>query len=165
MLTRIALSALFALALPVSAQMQPLAEDELQAVSGQAGVSLSVSLNIARNPTQTRCTGGCGARVAFRPGLSNGYIVLDNIQGRFSFDGVTLDIHRINSGYGGEGAQFNKDVMNIGLRSATFENAQFTLSGANQAVPGTGFDQHHLFNYQTNGNVRMQGNLYLFATP
>ncbi|KRW59219.1 hypothetical protein AO726_10270 [Pseudomonas sp. TTU2014-080ASC] len=165
MLRQIVLPALLLLAMPLRAEMQALAEEEMQAVSGQAGVSLSVSLNIARNPSQTRCAGGCGARLAFKPGLSNGYIVLDNIQGRFSFDGVTLDIQRINSGYNGEGALFNKDVLKIGLRSATFQNAQFTLAGANQAVPGAGFDQHHLFTYQTNGNVRMQGNLYIFAAP
>ena len=148
------------------ADLQPLDESELQAVNAQAGLTLDVSVNFNRNPNQTRCTGGCGMRIGIRPGSSQGQVVLDNILGRFSFDGITLDIFRLNSGFAGEGAQFNRSVMKVGLQNARFENARFTVAGSNLVTPGAaGFDQHTLLDYQINGNVRMQGNLYIFASP
>lgn len=155
-----------ALLAPVAAaDLQPLAEEELQAVDGQAGISLAVDLHINRNPANTRCSGGCGARLTFRPGQSDGYIVLDNIQGRFSFEGVTVDIEHIDSGFNGEGAQFNQQVLKIGLQAATFDQAQITLAGSNQSQPGPGFTQTNLLTYQTSGSVHLQGNVYIFGTP
>src|SRR3990167_9357209 len=74
---------------------------ELQGISGQAGLSISASLNFAANPAQTRCPGGCGTRVAIQPANSSGFIVLDNIQGAFSFEGLSFDIVTIDSGYDG----------------------------------------------------------------
>ncbi|MDZ7889638.1 MAG: hypothetical protein U5M72_10495 [Pseudomonas sp.] len=50
--------------------------------------------------------------------------------------------------------------------NGTFNNFKWTLAGSNQAVAGgAGFKQTDLLTYQTNGQTRMQGNLYLFATP
>jgi hypothetical protein len=151
---------------PALAELQPLAEDELQGISGQAGLSISASLNFAANPTQTRCPGGCGARLAIQPANSSGFIVLDNIQGTFGFEGLSFDIVTIDSGYAGDGAAFNASAMRLGLRDASFRNARFTLAGSNSATSGgAGFQQTDLLTYQTNGDVRLNGNLYLFAAP
>jgi hypothetical protein len=147
------------------ADLRPLAEDELGAVSGQDGISLSASVTFNANPGLTRCAGGCGARIAINPGRSAGFIIIDNIKGTFSFDGVTLDIVKIDSGFNGEGAQFNGEALRIGLREARFTNAQYSLSGANQASQGAGLQQHDLFTYQVDGAVRLQGNLYVFPAP
>lgn len=148
------------------AELRPLAENELQGVTGQDGLSLNASLNFAGNPSQTRCPGGCGMRIAIQPGQSAGFIVLDNIRGTFSFDGLTLDIVKIDSGYGGEGAAFNAPAMRLGLTEAHFSIAQFTLAGPNRARGDQpGLVQTDLLTYQTNGAVRLHGNLYLFASP
>lgn len=163
--TYLGLFLLFAVG-PALADLQPLAEDELQGVSGQAGLSISASLNFAANPAQTRCPGGCGMRVAIRPANSSGFIVLDNIQGAFSFEGLSIDIVTIDSGYDGDGAAFNAPAMRLGLADASFSNARFTLAGSNSATSGgAGFQQTDLLTYQTNGDVRLHGNLYLFAAP
>jgi CubicO group peptidase (beta-lactamase class C family) len=158
--------ALLLMAGPVLAELRPLAEDELQEISGQAGMSISASLNFAANPAQTRCPGGCGTRVAIQPANSSGFIVLDNIQGTFSFEGLSFDIVTIDSGYDGDGAAFNSSAMRLGLTDASFSNARFTLAGSNSAASaGAGFQQTDLLTYRVNGDVRMNGNLYLFAAP
>jgi CubicO group peptidase (beta-lactamase class C family) len=148
------------------AELRPLAEDELQEISGQAGLSISASLNFAANPAQTRCPGGCGTRVAIQPANSSGFIVLDNIQGTFGFEGLSFDIVTIDSGYDGDGAAFNASAMRLGLTDASFNNARVTLAGSNSAASGgVGFQQTDLLTYQINGDVRINGNLYLFAAP
>src|SRR3990167_4585559 len=140
--TSLGLALLF-MAWPVLAELRPLAEDELQGISGQAGLSISASLNFAANPAQTRCPGGCGTRVAIQPANSSGFIVLDNIQGAF-----------------------NASAMRLGLTDASFNNARVTLAGSNSATSGgAGFQQTDLLTYQANGDVRLQGNLYIFAAP
>lgn len=166
MLTNVLGLALLLSALPAAAELRPLAEEELQGVSGQAGLSISANLNFAANPAQTRCAGGCGMRVAFKPGNSAGFIVLDNIRGAFGFEGLSFDIVTLDSGYGGDGAAFSAPAMRLGLADAHFDNARFTLAGANSATSsGAGFQQTDLLTYQTNGDVRLRGNLYIFAAP
>lgn len=166
MLAKVTVVVLAAWASLVSAELRPLGEEELQGVSGQAGLSLSASLNFAANPSQTRCPGGCGTRLAIKPANSAGFIVLDNIQGTFSFEGLSFDIVTIDSGYGGDGAAFNAPAMRVGLTDASFSNAQFTLAGSNSvASGGAGFKQTDLLTYQTNGDARLQGNIYIFPAP
>lgn len=163
--TSLGLALLFAAGAAL-AELQPLAENELQEISGQAGLSISASLNFAANPAQTRCPGGCGTRVAIQPANSSGFIVLDNLQGTFSFEGLSVDIVTIDSGYAGDGAAFNASAMRLGLANASFSNARVTLAGSNSATSGgVGFQQTDLLTYQINGDVRINGNLYLFATP
>jgi len=166
MLAKVLGLALLLSALPAAAELRPLAEEELQGVSGQAGLSISADLNFAVNPAQTRCPGGCGMRVAIKPANSAGFLVLDNIQGTFSFQGLSFDIVTIDSGYDGDGAAFNAPAMRLGLADASFSNARFTLAGSNSATSsGAGFQQTDLLTYQTNGAVRLQGNIYIFAAP
>ncbi|WP_238474288.1 DUF6160 family protein [Pseudomonas cavernicola] len=166
MLGKVTVVALVAWASLASAELRPLGEEELQGVSGQAGLSMSASLNFAANPGQTRCPGGCGTRLAIKPAKSASFIVLDNIRGTFSFEGLSFDIVTIDSGYGGDGAAFNAPAMRLGLTDANFANARFTLAGSNSAASGgAGFKQTDLLTYQTNGDVRLHGNLYIFAAP
>ena len=151
-----------------SAELRPLPEDELQQVSGQAGISLSANLNFAVRASDTRCPGGCGARLAIQPAKGAGFLVLDNISGAFVFDGASLDIVGIDAaaGFAAESAATGSKAVRLGLVNGTFNNFKWTLAGSNQAVAGgAGFKQTDLLTYQTNGQTRMQGNLYLFATP
>ena len=147
------------------ADLRPLEETELEAVNGQDGISISASIRFNPNPALTRCPGGCGARVAIRPGQSAGVIAIDNIKGTFSFDGVTLDVVTIDSGFNGEGALFNQDALKLGLRESQFSDVQFTLSGANQVSGSqTGLQQTDLLTYHTNGKVQLRGDLYIFPS-
>ena len=147
----------------VMADLQPLEETELAAVNGQDGLSISASIRFSPNPALTRCPGGCGTRVAFRPGQNGGVIVIDNLKGGFSFDGVTLDVVTIKDGFNGEGAQFNSDALKIGLRETHLHDVQFTLSGANRAnATGPGYEQADLLTYRSNGQVQLRGDLYIF---
>ncbi|MCG3029645.1 hypothetical protein L7Q76_18775, partial [Pseudomonas aeruginosa] len=49
------------------AELRSLGDSDLDDVVGQAGISISASLNLQENPSQTRCAGGCGARLAIQP--------------------------------------------------------------------------------------------------
>jgi hypothetical protein len=157
----------------VSAELRPLDEPELQAVSAQAGISLSANLTFALNAGNTNCAGGvaaggCGARLAFKPAGGAGYLVVDNLSGAFSFDGATLDIVALDSsgGFGAESAVAGTQGLKIGLQNGQFSNFKWTLATANQAVAGgAGFKQNDQLSYQTNGLVKLQGNFYVFGTP
>ncbi|WP_323743830.1 DUF6160 family protein, partial [Pseudomonas aeruginosa] len=41
------------------AELRSLGDSDLDDVVGQAGISISASLNLQENPSQTRCAGGC----------------------------------------------------------------------------------------------------------
>lgn len=157
---------LLSLCFPLAqAELRPLAETELEAVNGQDGISVSAAIRLNANPHETRCPGGCGARVAIRPGHSDGVIAIDNIKGTFSFDGLTLDVVTIDSGFNGEGALFNKDAIKIGLRESRLDNVQYSLSGASSAdTTQPGFHQHDLLTYHANGQILLRGNVYIFPS-
>ncbi|WP_152226058.1 DUF6160 family protein [Pseudomonas sp. SCB32] len=148
------------------AELRNLDDGEMSDVSGQDGVSLSVNFNVAPVAGDTRCTDGCGARLAIQPLNSTGFIVLDNIKGTFSFDGMSLDMVTINSGFNGDGALFNREAMKIGLTNASATNLQFTLGGANQGkVAASGLQQNNLLTYQATGAIKLTGNVYIFSNP
>lgn len=161
------LSALLLLAAAgAQAELRNLDDSEMSDVSGQDGVSLSVNFNVAPVAGSTRCPNGCGARLAIQPLNSTGFIVLDNIKGTFSFDGMSLDMVTINSGFNGDGALFNRQAMKIGLTNASATNLQFTLGGANQGkVAASGLQQTNLLTYQATGAIKLTGNVYVFGTP
>lgn len=158
------LALLLLAATPVQAEMRDLDDGEMASVNGQNGVSLAVNFNLAANAADTRCSGGCGARLAIQPMNSTGYVVLDNFKGTFSFDGMTIDVVNINSGYNGDGAAFNRQALKFGLTNASASNLQFSLGGANQAKAGSGLQQSTLLTYQASGAVKLTGNVYVFAS-
>lgn len=201
---KIIIITLSVLYLPHVKALEPLAEEELQQVLGQGGVYLSGDITInaaggplniesdASNPAiwQMDCTASadarCGARIAVKTNNSvdSGWLVLDNIRGRFSFEGMTLKTRTINSGfdngfdpsdashdpndikYVSDGATFKRDVLEVGLpNTVKYSDVTFTLASSSEARPSdTGFQQTDLFNIRIDGNVILKGNLLLFPT-
>lgn len=165
-----------------SMALEPLSGAELGKVTAQGGVYLTGDLTINDNggplnvdgPTrwQRNCTPSstdarCGARLALNAGDENGgWFVLDNIRGRFSFEGLTLRTRKIDSGFGGDGASFNQDVLELGLPNRIeFEELKFTVANSNAARPtDSGFQQSNIFTVNVNGYSNQQGNLLLFPT-
>lgn len=171
-----------AFAFSVSA-LEPLGEVDLSAVTAQGGVYLTGDITIndqggplnvdGPNYWQTNCTPSstdrrCGARLAVNSGdgANSGWLVLDNIRGRFSFEGITLKTRRINSGFNGDGAGFDDDVLEIGLpNTVTYSDVTFTVANSNQARPtDPGFQQTDIFSARIDGDVTLRGNLLLFPT-
>jgi hypothetical protein len=190
---KIIITALSVLYFPCSVALEPLGEEELQQVLGQGGVYLSGDITIneaggplndmtdASNPSvwQASCATGsaekrCGARIAVNAGdgVNSGWLVLDNIRGRFSFEGMTLKTRTITSGFdddgsgASDGATFNGDVLEIGLpNTMKFSNVSYTLANSNQARPtDAGFNQTDIFNVKIDGDITLRGNLLLFPT-
>jgi len=93
-------------------------------------------------------------------------LVLDNIRGRFSFEGITLRTRTIDSGFNGDGASFNEDVLEIGLpNTVTYSDVTFTVANSSEARPtDTGFQQTDIFSAKIDGDVILRGNLLLFPT-
>ena len=66
------LATLLLAATTAHSEMRGLDDSEMADVSGQDGVSLSVNFNLAANTADTRCTGGCGARLAIQRAWERG---------------------------------------------------------------------------------------------
>lgn len=162
--------------------LEAMTTEDMENVTGQGGVYLSGDLTINENggplnsdgPSywQTSCSSTstdsrCGARIAVNTGESgSGWFVLDNIRGRFSFEGLTLKTRHIDSGFGGDGATFDADVLEVGLpNSVDYENVSFTIANSNSARPtDDNFQQTNIFTVEINGQVNLEGNLLVFPT-
>ena len=79
----------------------------------------------------------------------------------------------VDSGFGTDGAAFNRDVLEVGLPSAiTVSDGSMRLTVANQEswrnnVPGaagadTGYRQNNLVSVVFSGTLNTQGNLLIF---
>lgn len=113
-------------------------------------------------------------RLAVRSEAAGGWYVLDNIKGIFSFEGLTLRTRVINSGFAGDGAGFNQDVLEFGLpNEVKFKGSSFAFAVANQGgwrnSAGTvanggdaSFQQTNIFSAKIDGSIRMQGNVLVF---
>ncbi|KZZ47505.1 hypothetical protein A3758_34515 [Oleiphilus sp. HI0118] len=77
-----------------------------------------------------------------------------------------MQIREINSGFGGDGALFNRDVLEIGLpETIRFDDFQFTLAGSSTERPAeAGFEQVDLFGVEMSGEAVLKGNLLVFPT-
>ncbi len=165
--------------------LEPLSSEDLSSVSGQGGVYLSGDITINENggplnvdgPSanghnwQVTCTTvstdkRCGGRISVNSGASGGWLVLDNIRGRFSFEGLTLRTRKINSGFRGDGVTFNSDVFEIGMpNNLNYEDVSFTVASSNRPRPtDTGFKQTDIMTLNVNGKANLQGNLLIFPT-
>ncbi|ARU54761.1 hypothetical protein OLMES_0664 [Oleiphilus messinensis] len=172
-----------------SAELSMISEQEMSHVSGQGGIYLTgdISFNESGGPMEqvtaangVEYYGGdcsqdvqrrCGARLAYQTRQNGGWFVFDNIQGGFSFQGLTLRVRHIDSGFGGDGAAFDRDVLEIGLPEfINFDNVRMTFATANAARPtdlsydGSAFQQTDIISFEMDGNVTMQGNLLVFPT-
>lgn len=166
---------LLATAWPVTAEMSRVSDDTLATVSGQGGIYLSgdISVNELGGPVNNsyfgRCddaTKKCGARLAYRLKESGGWMVLDDIRGNFAFEGLTLRVRTIDSGFAGDGALFNRDVLELGLpNTVRLNDVRFKIAASNTARPtDPGFQQTDIFSVQMRGDVIMEGNLLVFPT-
>jgi len=164
----------FVLLLPfgVNAELAPLDDSHLSGVSGQGGVYLSGELSINENggPIQnayfgdcSNATQRCGARIAFQTKQNGGWFVLDDFKGSFSFQGLTLRVRKINSGFGGDGAVFNRDVLEIGLPDVIkVDKLQYTYATSATARPSG--NQTNIYTVKIDGDVTLQGNILVFPT-
>jgi hypothetical protein len=190
---KIIIITLFVLYFPQAKALEPLGEEELQQVLGQGGVYLSGDITInetggplndtsdATNPAiwQADCSAEstnqrCGARLAVNAGddTNSGWLVLDNIRGRFSFEGLTLKTRTIDSGFDNagsgdsDGAVFDGNVLEVGLpNTLNYSSVSFTLANSSEARPtDAGFVQTDIFNVNIDGDISLRGNLLLFPT-
>jgi len=96
-------------------------------------------------------------------------MVLDEIRGMFAFEGLTLRVRSIDSGFGGDGALFDRDVIELGLPNVVrFSDVQFKIASSSTPRPtDPGFQQTDIFAVEMQGDVIMQGNLLVFpdGTP
>ena len=158
------------------AELQSIADQTLSFVTGQAGVYLTgeVSINEEGGPLENSYFGACsdaskkcGARLSFQTQQNGGWFVLDNVQGSISFEGLTFQVRNITSGFGGDGALFNRDVMEIGLpESIRMNDFQYTLATGSSSRPTDGsYQQVDLMTVEMSGDLTLQGNLLVFPTP
>lgn len=169
----------FALGLSIpglaAAELKRLDDHALGDVSGQGGIYLSgdVSINELGGPIENSYFGGCdddtrkcGARFAYRLKEDGGWMVLDDIRGNFAFEGLTLRVRAIDSGFGGDGELFQGDVLELGLpNTVRFNDVRFKIAASSTARPtDPGFQQTDIFSVGMQGEVVMEGNLLLFPT-
>ncbi len=162
-------------ATPAAAELDRLDDQDLSEVSGQGGIYLSgdISINEMGGPIENsyfgRCDNPdkkCGARLAYRLKADGGWMVLDEIRGNFAFEGLTLRVRSIDSGFGGDSELFNRDVMEIGLPDVVrFNDVRFKIAGSNMPRPtDPGFRQTDILAVEMQGEVIMEGNLLVFPT-
>ncbi len=158
-----------------SAELSSIDDEVLSGISGQAGVYLTGEITINENggPIQNAYFGDCsdntkrcGARLAYQTKQNGGWFVLDDFKGGFSFQGLTLRVRDINSGFGGDGAKFNREVLEIGLPDQIkVDKLQYTYATSSTARPSdAGFQQTDIYTVEIDGNITMQGNLLVFPT-
>lgn len=162
--------------LPAAAELSSINDEEMSVISGQAGVYLSGEITLNENGGPLQSTSGyfgdctderaCGARIAFQTKQNGGWFVLDDMKGSFSFQGLTLRVRDIDSGFGGDGAKFNRQVLEIGLPDQIkVDKFQYTFATSSTARPtDVGFQQTDIYTVEITGDVTMQGNLLVFPT-
>ena len=174
-LTRLLGAAFLMSPLVVGADMAPLDDEAMAGISGQGGIYLTgdIAINEFGGPLQNAYFGDCtddskrcGARLAFRVKEDGGWLVLDELRGKFSFEGLTLRVREISDGFGGDGAEFNGDVLEIGLPNIVrYDDVRFKLAASSTARPtDVGFQQTDIISVQIQGDVVMEGNLLVFPT-
>lgn len=155
------------------AELDRLSDKDLGDVSGQGGIYLSgdISINEDGGPIDNSYFGGCdeadkkcGARFAYRLKEDGGWMVLDDIRGNFAFEGLTLRVRSVDSGFDGDGQKFDSDVLEIGLPNIVrFNDVRFKIAASNEARPtAPNFQQTDLFSVEMQGNVIMEGNMLVF---
>lgn len=170
------ITALWLVPVFASADMQRISDGELSEVTGQSGVYLSgeVRINDTGGPLDNSYFGDCatagkvcGARISAQTQQGGGWFVIDNLQGTIAFEGLTISLREITTGFGGDGALFNRDVIEIGLpNNLRFKDFQYTLATSSTARPtDAGFQQVDLMTVEIGGEATLQGNLLVFPTP
>lgn len=144
--------------------------------------------------TSSRCGARFSYKMGGNP--ENGWYVVDDWKGELSFEGLTIRTRKIdgnqrdvtgqlvdnsgqpvdeanaialgvNDGFGGDGASFNKEVLEIGLPSTMkFKDYQYTVGFSSHGSPNdsTNFQQTNIYGVKINGQVNMSGNMLIFPT-
>lgn len=166
----------FLLSVPtVFADLKSIEDDALSEVTGQSGVYLAgdISINEAGGTISDSYFGlcseagkVCGARIALQTEQNGGWFVIDNLRGSIAFEGLTMKIREIDAGFGGDGALFNRDVLEIGMpETLRFDEFQFTLAGSSTERPTDGgFEQLDILGVEMSGEATVKGNLLVFPT-
>jgi hypothetical protein len=185
---------LFSLTLPLQA-LELITDDELEKVTGQDGVSLSGELSFNENggpltdsidpdaggaltSTWGDCSDigaqRCGTRLAVKLNSntgSEGWLALDEMKGKISFDGLTIKSREITTAdnFGGDQNDAGIDgmtVLEIGLpNKIKYENFSYNVVTSSSARPtDAGFTQQIRHGVDFNGSVNMQGNMLIFPT-
>ena len=169
--------------------LEQIEDEELSTVSGQNGVYLSGELNMNEDGgpltsgdagnsgvwgTCTEKAGAtatrCGARLAVELNDTGGWIALDEMKGKISFEGLTLRTRTIDGAtdnFGGdEVAADGKTILEIGLpEKLEFENFTYDVTTSNHGRPTeVGYAQQTRYGIDFNGSVNVQGNLLVFPT-
>ncbi|TVP53179.1 MAG: hypothetical protein EA349_14425 [Halomonadaceae bacterium] len=154
--------------------MEPLDEESMAQVAGQAGMSISgdVFINEDGGPINNASFGDCtdnrrcGARLASQFSEDGGWWVLDDFRGRFQFDGLTLRVRHIDSGFAGDGAEFNRSVLEIGLPGTiSMEEVRYSVGTSTTPRPtDPGFQQTNFYSVHMEGDMRLEGNALVFPT-
>jgi hypothetical protein len=188
---------LFLLALaPISHGLEMISDEELMNFSGQNGVYLSGEMALNEfggplgqedDPTVQTVWGSCvekdagdvsrcGARLSFKTNSTDGYLVLDDMRGKLSFEGLTLRARELKAGtdnakFGNDVTEFlegedGRTVLEVGLPSRVkFENLNYSIATSSTARPtDSGFVQQDIFGVQLNGTIKMHGNMLIFPS-
>lgn len=162
-----------------SAEMERIDDSRLASVTGQGGMYLSGEVSFNKDGgvfaegehdyfgTCTEAGKVCGARISFQTEQSGGWFVIDNIRGSIAFEGLTFQLRNIVDGFGGDGALFNRDVIEIGLpKSVRMKDFQYTLATSNLDRPSTdaNYKQVDFMTVEMSGDITLQGNLLVFPT-
>ncbi len=170
-----ALPGLAAFTMSAGAEMKQLNDQALADVSGRGGIYLSgdISINEDGGPIQNTYFGSCseaekrcGARLAYQLKQDGGWMVLDDFRGMFAFEGLTLRVRHVDSGFGGDGALFNGDVLEVGLPNVVrYDAVNFKVATSSTARPtDPGFQQTDIFAIEMQGDVVLEGNLLVFPS-
>jgi hypothetical protein len=184
-------------AMPAWAQLNALSDEDMRANAGQGGMYLTGEFSVNRdggplwrtpasNNPSTWAAGerscavsgaslpqSCGVRIAVRTQSSGGWYLLDNLKGTYSFEGLTVRTKLVNSGFGTDGAAFNRDVLEVGLPSTLkVSDGSASLAIGNQVTwqnispgaPGANpnFRQNNLVSVVFSGTLNTQGSLLIF---
>ena len=174
--------------------LELITDDDLEKVTGQDGVSLSgeLSFNEGGGPlsdnidpddtgpmtsTWGYCADAqasrCGTRLAVKLNKdsgSQGWFAWDELQGKISFEGLTIKSREITNldSFGGDenGVGDGITVLEIGLpNKIKYENFSYNVVTSSTARPtDTGFTQQVRYGIDFNGSVNMQGNMLIFPT-
>ena len=189
---------LLAIILGCVSQLQALeliSDDDLEMVTGQDGVSLSGEISFNENggplsdnidpdgggamtSTWGDCSDAqasrCGTRLAVKLNKdtgSQGWFAWDEIQGKISFEGLTIKSREIanTDTFGGDEDLVGIDgmtVLEIGLPTKIkYENFSYNVVTSSTARPtDAGFTQQVRYGIDFNGSVNMQGNLLILPT-
>lgn len=167
--------------------LEQIGDDELGSVTGQNGVYLSGELNMNEDGgplslgdagnsgvwgTCAEKTGAtadrCGARIAVELNDTGGWIALDELKGKVSFEGLTIqgrEIDAATDNFGGDEVLADgRAVLEIGLpEKLEFENFSYNITTSSQGRPtDSGYTQQVRYGVDFNGTVNVQGKLLVF---